>query len=100
MTEAQGPPRGSAAERLAVPADECHDLCEPVLLHEGQMLGETLVAAETIFGAAHRPIEDHAQHALRMGDGERQTGEQPMQPPMRWALSIPRWSSNPLPCAT
>ena len=94
MTEAQGPPRGSVPKGLPSLPTRATTAFEPVLLHEGQVLGEALVARQTIFGAADRPIEDHAQHALGVGDAEGSTGEQPMQPPIRWALSIFRWSSN------
>src|SRR2546425_11026201 len=34
------------------------------------MVGKTLVALDAVSGAAHRPIEDHAQRGLRVGHAE------------------------------
>jgi hypothetical protein len=49
-------PRAAArigAERLAFLRDQRHDRIEPVLLHESEVLGETLLALDAVFGAAH-----------------------------------------------
>ena len=56
MTEAHGPPRGSAPNGLPSLRDERDDRLEPVLLDEREMLGEALVAADAIPGAADRPV--------------------------------------------
>src|SRR6202046_4641665 len=59
------------AERLAVLGDQRHDAVEAVARDEGKMLGKTLVARYAVFGAADRPIQDHARHHVGMRDGKR-----------------------------
>ena len=60
------------AERLAFLVDQRdHDRGQAVLLHEGEMLGEALVAVDAVLGAAHRPVQHHAQRRLRMRHAER-----------------------------
>src|ERR1700719_3988071 len=69
-----GAPRPAArigAERLAVLRDQRHDAVEAVAREEGKMLGKTLVARDAVFGAADRPVQDHARNHLRMRDGKR-----------------------------
>ena len=79
------------AERLAVLGDQLDHRLEPVLLHEGEMLGEALVARQPVFRAADRPVQHQAQRASP--DGSRRTPPRrstPMQPPMMCARSILR----------
>jgi len=70
ITEAQGPPRGSALNALAFLHHQRDHAREAALLDVGEMVGEALVRADTVFRAAHRPVENHANHSLWMGDAE------------------------------
>jgi hypothetical protein len=66
-------PRAAArigAEGLAVLRRQVDHGLEAVLLHEREVLGETLLALDAIFRAADGPPEDHAHHRLRMRRGE------------------------------
>ena len=49
-------------------------LCEPVLLHKGEVLGEALMAGDAIFGAPHRPIQHHALYHFRMQHAKSRDG--------------------------
>ena len=91
MTEAQGPPRGSAPNGLPSLATSADHRLEAVLLHEGEMLGEALVAARcgtwrrppastgpcsassadaATPNAAHRTAAHAAAHEMRALDAE------------------------------
>ncbi len=72
MTEAHGPDSGIGAEGLALGGDAGDDRLQPMLLHEGQMLGKALVAGDAVSGAADGPDHDQARYRLRIGNGKGQ----------------------------
>jgi len=58
------------AKRFTLCAHQRHHLVEPALAHEGDMIGKAPMTRHAIFGAADGPVQNHARHHFRMGDGK------------------------------
>ena len=49
-----------------------HDFLEAALLDERQVHREALLAAQPVFRATRRPVENHTQYGLRVGHAKRE----------------------------
>ncbi len=71
MTEAHGPPRGSAPNGLPSFFISVTTPLEAVAGDEVQVIGEALMARQPVFDPADRPVQHHALHHFRVRSGER-----------------------------
>jgi hypothetical protein len=71
MTEAHGPPRGSALNAFPSRVARSTDRLQPFLADELEVIEEALLSLDAVFGAPDGPPQDHAQHRIGVFRGER-----------------------------